>query len=615
MKINLILSIFILFHSSLYAQEFKEEKTQTEPIFASGMRFPVAGEAPKTFDVKSTPRITIQLDDKKLLLCDVDSASKTYICPNDGNPILVKSSSIGFSALGKNKDKAAVMLNISHIEADGKILYETPVYADFPGSIGGSYGAGIKINNTKDMNSDYAARIMTIDGFFETYSHPRMASKRKTGSAEYEKIVQSFMEEKQQIQDEMNVVYSEKNYSVELEDGQKINCERGNTRALSNEQKTNELQTGTKFQCGSFKCDPVKVDGKDYKATMLYESTAGSFVTGSIHLIDKDGIGPKKSVKKIMSARTPTPLVDNSYYLENAEKSFNSNYLSSMLPASLKQDREKISTYKDPNFDMILSYYKNICGEDNTLDTLLEGKRKLVAKLADLELSEFIQVLGDGSLVGQFVDPTLAPQLGCLYQGVYLNAEAAKNLNRLKKNIHPDKQVDQTISLARATELFNKAANMKDIAWKYKPDGCYARAHLMARRFETEGVRVDKVWIKGDLYVPGTEPLIQWNFHVAPIVYVEDGKGNIQKMVIDPSLFKKPVTVEEWDHKMSKKTARGSVITAFPFPENSAFMERSTLSFSSSDPYLPRDSINMNEDEKMMMSNETMRMYKTVEPK
>jgi len=227
-----------------------------------------------------------------------------------------------------------------------------------------------------------------------------------------------------------------------------------------------------------------------------------------------------------------------------------------------------------------------------------------------MELAQFITVLSNGSLVGFYVDPNEAAKYGCVYGGLFLNNKAAENLDVIKKNIYPDQHIDKTISLNRATELFNKARAMDDIAWDYKQDGCYARAHLMARRFEEEGVRVDKVWIKGDLYVP--ESNIGWNFHVAPIVYVEDEKGVIKKMVIDPSLFDKPVTVEEWDQKMTKKTKRGSVITAFPFPQNAALVERSALSFSSSDPYLPGENISMTEADKMKMAGETMKAYKAI---
>ena len=613
LKISFILTFVLLFQSSINAGVFPSGGMSGG--FPSGGLY--SGATPEVLKIEDNPKISVKIDNNISLSCDLDKNSKTYICPNDGHPVLVKYSSLGFVALTRDEKNHPKMPAINHIESKGKTLFEAPDLSAYPGwGPSNGFGAGGLFSKTEDLKSEYISKVMYIDSFFETFSSPGMKMpERKTGSPEYEPIAQSFLTEKEQLQDLIKKTSHEKNYSVELSNGQKINCERGNTRPPTEQIKEYLKQMGVILQCGSFKCESVQVDGKNYNATMLFDSSEGSLSLGSIHLTDTDGIGPKVSIKKIVSPLLQIPLLDNTEWLANAGKSFNADYLASMLPVSLKEDREKIAQYKDPYFEQMINFYQSICSDDNNMTALLEGKKKLVAKLAELDLAEFIQVLDNGSLVGQFVDPTLAPQLGCLYQGVYLNEEAAKNLERLKKNIHPDRHVEQTISLARATELFTKATKMDDIAWNYKPDGCYARAHLMARRFEAEGVRVDKVWIKGDLYVPGTEPLIQWNFHVAPIVYVDDGKGVIQKMVIDPSLFSKPVTVEEWDHKMSKKTAKGSVIAAFPFPENSAFMERSTLSFSSSDPYLPRDSISMSEQEKMQQSNETMRMYKPMESK
>lgn len=567
--------------------------------------------------------ITISGTDKKVN-CDYDSEAKTYLCPNDGKPLLVKNSPFGFTALGRDKKDAPTLMAISKVESGDKILLETPpMLAGFGGGMGGGY-PGVNpalYQPVEDLNTTLNNTVSSIDSFFrsEDFSNNRLSA--DVGSEEFKKIARRYFQESDEAKEAQKRIYKEKNYKVELSNGQSVNCERGESRPLTEEELEYTRKVNADIKCGSFKCDPVTVDGKTYEATMLYESSPGSMLNGSLHLIDSSGIGPEVSVKKILSKNANIPLVDNSFLVDNAQRIKNAyvrrgyGSMSSFLPESLGDDREKIAKYKNPGLEQFMQYYQNVCLPNEGLTNLLEAKKKVLKKLGDLELAEFIQVVGNGNLTGMFVDPAKAPELGCLYQGVYLNEAAAKNLDRIKKNIHPDRNVEQTITMDKASELFKKAQAMDDISWKYKPDGCYARAHLMARRFEAEGVRVDKVWIKGDLYVPGTTPLIQWNFHVAPILYVKDDKGKITKMVIDPSLFDKPVTVEEWDAKMSKNTARGSVITAFPFPENAAMMERSALAFSSSDPYLPHDSIFMSEDEKMRESNNTMKMYKPLEPK
>ena len=563
------------------------------------------------------PQITIKIkDSQSSVKCSLDKEVKIYVCPNGGKSILVKNGPYGYTALTRDKENTPSYAAVENVEADGKTLYAAPVYPGtiVGGGMMGGYGGNAAPVKSKDLNTKYNESVMMVDAFFTNPENRADETLKMKGSPQYKAIVQAYMHDREELHAELDKAYSEKSYKVQLFSGQEISCERGDTRELTNQERDYQQQMNYQIKCGSFKCDPVTIDGKTYQATMLYDSAPNSMIPGSIHLIDeKDGIGPAVSIKKIMSPHLETPLLDVPY--DYKKLPMYSDYIKANVPQSLGQDRDKVVTYKDPNFEQALVYYKNVCKDNKALNELVEGKKKVLKKLGDLELTEFIQVVGNGNLVGTFIDPKKAPELGCIYQGVFLNEEAARNLDRIKKNIHPDRNVEQTITMDRASELFKKAQKMDDIAWKYKPDGCYARAHLMARRFEEEGVRVDKVWIKGDLYVPGTEPLIQWNFHVAPIVYVKNAKGETQKMVIDPSLFDKPVTVEEWDNKMSKNTARGSVVTAFPFPENAAQMERSALAFSSSDPYLPRDSIYLSEQDKMDMANETMQMYKPLEPR
>ncbi|QDK43130.1 hypothetical protein DOM21_17050 [Bacteriovorax stolpii] len=643
MKINLLLLSFVLVQSTVFAQvqdldqynQYPGQEQQQGPqkdsfnspsntpfgggIFG-GMTGGFPGMGATKINPDDHPQITVKLaNNQSSVKCNLDKEVKVYICPNGDKPVLVKNSPFGFTALSRDKENAPAFAPIENVVADGKTLYAAPTISPgmgmgMGGGMMGGYGGAGAFVKPSDLSTKYNESVMLIDAFFTNPENRSDNSLKTKGSTQYKSIVQAYMHDREEAKAELDRAYNEKSYKVQLFNGQEISCERGETRELTNQERDYQRQMSYQIKCGSFKCDPVTIDGKTYQATMLYDSAPNSMIQGTIHLLDeKDGIGPTATIKKITSPNSKTPLVDVPY--DYKKLPMYGDYIKASVPQSLGQDRDKVVTYKDPNFEQAIVYYKNVCKDNKALNDLVDGKKKVLKKLGDLELAEFIQVIGNGNLVGTFVDPKKAPELGCIYQGVFLNAEAAKNLERIKKNIHPDRSVEQTITMERASELFKKAQKMDDIAWKYKPDGCYARAHLMARRFEEEGVRVDKVWIKGDLYVPGTEPLIQWNFHVAPIVYVKNAKGETQKMVIDPSLFDKPVTVEEWDNKMSKNTARGSVVTAFPFPENAAMMERSALSFSSSDPYLPRDSIYLSEQEKMDMANETMRMYKPLEPR
>ncbi len=531
--------------------------------------------------------------------CNLDPLVETYICGDSANPLLIKNTFMGFLSLSLDHKTGMPKIKIvESLTSDGKILFAAKT---FPKSE--------VVTNLSTIKADYNEKISSVENFFGNgMGH---FAKIKKGSDLYETVAAEIISSKDQLKQSFDPIIKAKNYSVELSDGQKINCVRSATRAFSKEEQEFAKQMDLTYQCGAFKCNPVIVNGKSYEATLIYDSSPNSFSPTSFHLMDQSGIGPKVALKTITTNDYNIPMAS-----EEELKDRYTGYASmieKLYPERLGDDRSLIAAYKNPLLQESLNYNQNLCSDSEALTQLIEAKKKLLIKLAELEMAEFIQVLADGRLIGQYIDPSKASEYGCLHNGLYLDKNAEKNLQLLKKNIYPDRKVEQTITPARASELFNKAAAMKDIAWKYTPDGCYARAHLMARRFEAEGVRVDKVWIKGDLAVP--EAGVRWNFHVAPILYVENEKGQIQKMVIDPSLFDKPVTVEEWDNKMKKGTAKGSVITAFPFPENAAVFERSALSFSSSDPYLPRDSIYLSEADKMLMADSTMQMYKAVEPK
>ncbi|MDX2138701.1 MAG: protein-glutamine glutaminase family protein [Chloroflexota bacterium] len=86
------------------------------------------------------------------------------------------------------------------------------------------------------------------------------------------------------------------------------------------------------------------------------------------------------------------------------------------------------------------------------------------------------------------------------------------------------------------------------IPFTYPDDGCWGRAHEMARLMIGQGVQPEKIWIYGSLNTPThnhPQCRVLWGWHVAPTLRVNIG-GNIQPYVIDPSLFNDPVTTTTW---------------------------------------------------------------------
>jgi hypothetical protein len=130
----------------------------------------------------------------------------------------------------------------------------------------------------------------------------------------------------------------------------------------------------------------------------------------------------------------------------------------------------------------------------------------------------------------------------------------------------------QTLSMQQANNAFTHQAARHDIAFGYLRDGCSARAHLMIQDMEAHGIRAGKVWAfppgQGQALAPSSQN--HWRYHVAPVVHVQTAHG-VVPMVIDPSLFSHPVTVEEW--KQKQKTTAGHV----PYVTQTAMGQRPTL--------------------------------------
>ncbi|MBT3235280.1 MAG: hypothetical protein HN353_04960 [Bdellovibrionales bacterium] len=113
------------------------------------------------------------------------------------------------------------------------------------------------------------------------------------------------------------------------------------------------------------------------------------------------------------------------------------------------------------------------------------------------------------------------------------------------------KEIEITVvTLDHADQLFHQMATQKHIPFAYPEDGCYARAHEMSRLLEQQGIITGKVFIEGNLRVETSNSpkgYVEWWYHVAPIIKVKgDGEGRDQVYVIDPSIFNRPVPVEEW---------------------------------------------------------------------
>ncbi len=118
------------------------------------------------------------------------------------------------------------------------------------------------------------------------------------------------------------------------------------------------------------------------------------------------------------------------------------------------------------------------------------------------------------------------------------------------------------LSELQAKNIFNEFKAMDFIPYQYGINGCHARATAMALHAERKGVKFVKIYahttptsenklvVRNSIHKPQVP--IFWYFHVAVATYVNFG-DRIDIMVFDPSLFDRPVDVEEWASLMESE--------------------------------------------------------------
>lgn len=96
-----------------------------------------------------------------------------------------------------------------------------------------------------------------------------------------------------------------------------------------------------------------------------------------------------------------------------------------------------------------------------------------------------------------------------------------------------------------AAALFDDVARLKDVPWHIVEDGCGERAMIASAHLAKKGVRSVKIFVVGDLVLPGETQSVEWSFHVAPAVFVE-GDSGVEVVVFDPALARRPLPLIEW---------------------------------------------------------------------
>lgn len=114
-----------------------------------------------------------------------------------------------------------------------------------------------------------------------------------------------------------------------------------------------------------------------------------------------------------------------------------------------------------------------------------------------------------------------------------------ENLHGLNLDLGPP------LSPSLAARWFEEIARLREVPWELIDDGCGERAMIASMHLARRGVRSLKVFVVGDLRVPAATEPVEWSFHVAPGVMVEE-RGRVELRIFDPSLAKQPLSLPDW---------------------------------------------------------------------
>lgn len=503
--------------------------------------------------------------------------SERHLCKiGNKEAYAIKSDNNQYVAVMKDDNGALTVKNITKVSDKNKV----------------EFISSVKLPQNEDSAYN---RILAADIINSKFASDNSEPFAKELQAEATKVLTSGRDLKKEVKLFLN------------ETGENFQCTNGVTRPYTELEVKYQKQYNAKFVCPFYACtgsDPNKKvlmmlpkPGNTFSqpTAMLLQGGSGRLFEGGFKITDNTSVPvaiiPKKTeiVEEVDSEDLDPDLLIPSVFGKNTGTY---KYLLSIA----KQDTEVLEL-------------ADLCSTDKTLAPFFEEQMK-VAKLiqkmtAEAELVEYLKLIND-KIFSFYVDRKKGEKLGCYYQNKIVDSEVMEKFGRLQK-ITSIKAVSKYLKPDEIQELFKKAKKMKDIPFAYREDGCYARAHIMARRFEKMGIPTQKAWIKGKLSVEGMTS--EWDYHVAPMIQVKEKDGRIVNYVIDPSVNDKAVPIDTWVASIKTK-AKGAIMkTTYPFPVNGMDFDRTVVAISNSNAYGPVETPNMTEKDKMQYSLNKLKQY------
>jgi len=537
----------------------------------------------------ATPQVTLG-SGLVLKNCFYESSPQSVLCRDDKNPakkIVVYQSQNGIVAFGNIEGSEVSTFEVTSIQDEGKIYYQG-VAKGFSKESHLPDRYRILDNVELALNPDRLAKLNAIPSYSKSFS---------TGFASFSV---SLLEETRREREEVLRKLASDPKIVELENGSTLTCRKVNevpkSKAVVDREKIEMATLG----CGLSECSKGffskeksylvtgQNPGQDYSQLLKIEN--GNFV-------DETGIKNIKNSKgEILHNR-------GTHFDKKLPPLFSP---SELLPSNLSKSSDYFYSNMSGYGQQVAGPALSLC-DPSALAELKVAHQNYQNKVKNAELVQYIGILNN-QLTSGYIKNGITPNYSCRQDGVIYDIDAYKY--SLKNKATQNDTSDKAISIEEAKKLFDEARAMEEIAWNYGNDGCYARAHLMAKKFEEKGIYTEKAWVKGNLEYQAPDAKISWNFHVAPVVLVKQADGKIGRYVIDPSVSSQPIPAEKWATNLAKQKTAKLERTEFPFPSNSMGYERVALAFTNSKPYSVDDDLEMTDFEKDHSATMTMRMYK-----
>lgn len=111
--------------------------------------------------------------------------------------------------------------------------------------------------------------------------------------------------------------------------------------------------------------------------------------------------------------------------------------------------------------------------------------------------------------------------------------------------------------------IMTEILELDHLSFDYNLGGCYARAHEISYFLEEKNIISGKFFIQGKLkstskYTDNNS--LNWTYHVVPFVLKKNTKGKVVKMIIDPSISSKALSLNNWLEQLTVSKNNQAVI-------------------------------------------------------